>query len=107
VRETARPDFTAIHGSAEFTELRRRFRAFVFPMSVLFFLWYLGYVLLAAYARGFMSHRLAGAVNVGLVLGLLQFASTIAITNAYRRFARTRLDPQVKLIRARAGVTEK
>ena len=104
VREMARPNFTAIHGSAEFAELRRRFRAFVFPVSVLFFVWYLGYVLLAAYARGFMSHRLAGSVNVGLVLGLLQFVSTIAITNAYRRFARSRLDPQVAVIRARAGV---
>jgi uncharacterized membrane protein (DUF485 family) len=102
-----RPDFTAIHGSAEFVELRRRFRVFVFSMSALFFVWYVGYVLLAAYARGFMSHRLIGSVNVGLVLGLLQFASTIAITNGYRRYARTRLDPQVKIIRARAGVTDR
>jgi uncharacterized membrane protein (DUF485 family) len=100
--ETGRPDFSAIHASAEFAELRRRFRAFVFPMTALFFLWYLTYVLLAAYAGGFMSHRLVGSVNVALVLGLLQFASTIAITNGYRRYARRRLDPQARLVRARA-----
>jgi uncharacterized membrane protein (DUF485 family) len=100
------PDFVAIHGSAEFGALRRRFRTFVFPVSALFFVWYLTYVLLAAYARGFMSHRLAGSVNVGLVLGLLQFVSTIAITLGYLRFARSRIDPQVRLIRGRAGVAD-
>jgi uncharacterized membrane protein (DUF485 family) len=101
-----RPDFPAIQAGAEFTELRRRFRRFVFPMTALFFLWYLGYVLLAAYARGFMSQRIFGTVHVGLVLGLLQFASTLAITAGYLRFARRRLDPQVEIIRARAGAIE-
>jgi uncharacterized membrane protein (DUF485 family) len=99
-----RPDYLQIQGSAEFTELRRRFRRFVFPVSGLFFTWYLTYVLLAAYARDLMSHRLIGLVNVGFVLGLLQFASTIAITAWYLRFARRRIDPQVRLIRAGAGV---
>ena len=102
--EKDRPDFGAIHGSTEFGELRRRFRTFVFPMSVLFFVWYLTYVLLAAYAHGFMSHRLVGSVNVGLVLGLLQFVSTVVITNGYLRYARAKLDPQVRLIRERAGL---
>ena len=100
-------DFAAIHASPEFTALRRRFRRFVFPMSALFFLWYLAYVLLAAYARGFMSFRLAGAVNVGLALGLLQFVSTLAITAGYLRFARRRLDPAVAALRARAGAARK
>lgn len=101
------PDFNAIRHSAEFDELRHRFRGFVFPVSALFFVWYLTYVLLAAYARDFMSVRVVGSVNVGLVLGLLQFASTIVITLGYLRFARKRLDPQVKLIRARAGVADR
>jgi uncharacterized membrane protein (DUF485 family) len=101
------PDFAAIHDSQEFTALRRRFRRFVFPMAALFFFWYLTYVLLAAYAHDFMSHRLFGLVTVGLVLGLLQFASTIAITVAYVRFARNRLDPQVAAIRAGAGVADR
>ncbi|HEY0454708.1 DUF485 domain-containing protein [Actinophytocola sp.] len=103
---TGPPDFAAIQNSPEFAALRRRFRRFVFPMSALFFLWYLTFVLLAAYARGFMSHRLIGSVNVGLVLGLLQFVSTIAITIGYVRFARNKLDPQVAAIRAKAGVAD-
>jgi uncharacterized membrane protein (DUF485 family) len=102
-----RPDYPAIQGSAEFIALRRRFRLFVFPVSALFFIWYLTYVLLAAYARDLMSHRLAGSVNVGFVLGLLQFVSTLAITAWYLRFARRRIDPQVRLIRSRAGAASK
>lgn len=102
-----RPDFVAIHNSPEFIELRRRFRRFVFPMSALFFLWYLGYVLLAAYARDFMSQQVFGTVHVGLVLGLLQFVSTLAITAGYLRFARRQLDPQVAAIRTKAGAANK
>jgi uncharacterized membrane protein (DUF485 family) len=101
------PDYTAIHDSPQFAALRRRFRRFVFPMTALFFCWYLTFVLLAAYAHGFMSHRLFGLVTVGLVLGLLQFVSTIAITAAYVRFARRNLDPAVEELRAGAGVTDK
>jgi uncharacterized membrane protein (DUF485 family) len=101
------PDFAAIHDSPEFTALRRRFRRFVFPMTALFFLWYLTYVLLAAYARDFMSHRLFGLLTVGLVLGLLQFVSTGVITFAYVRYARRNLDPSVAAIREAAGVSGK
>jgi uncharacterized membrane protein (DUF485 family) len=101
------PDFVSIRNSHEFTALRRGFRRFVFPMSVLFFVWYLTYVLLAAYAHDFMSHRLFGLVTVGLVLGLLQFVSTAAITIGYVRYARRHLDPRVAAIRAAAGVTDK
>lgn len=101
------PDFAAIHDSPEFAALRGRYRRFVFPMAALFFLWYLTYVLLAAFARGFMSHRLFGLVTVGLVLGLLQFASTVAITIGYVRYARRQLDPRVAAIRENAGVDRK
>ena len=100
------PDFTAIRNSPEFTALRRRLRRFVFPMSALFFLWYLTYVLLAAYARGFMSARLFGSVTVGLAFGLGQFVSTIGITVLYVRFARNKIDPRVRRIRATAGIRE-
>jgi uncharacterized membrane protein (DUF485 family) len=94
------PDFLAIQRSPEFVALRRSFRWCVFPLAALFFLWYLTYVLLAAFARELMSHRLVGSVTVGLVLGLLQFASTIAITACYVLHARRRLDPQAEAIRA-------
>jgi uncharacterized membrane protein (DUF485 family) len=94
------PDFVAVQESAEFAALRRRFRCFVFPVSALFFLWYLTYVLLAAFARDFMSEQLVGSVNVGLVFGVLQFVSTVAITFGYVRYARKKLDPRATAIRA-------
>ena len=87
--------------AAMFTELRRTHRSFVFPMTVAFLVWYFAYVLLADYAHGFMSIKLIGNINVGLVLGLLQFVSTFAITAAYVRFANKKLDPQAEAIRHR------
>ncbi|AIJ24963.1 DUF485 domain-containing protein [Amycolatopsis methanolica] len=103
-RRRTGPDFVAIQRSEEFSALRSRFRRFVFPMSLAFVLWYLVYVLLAAYAHSFMSIKVFGEVNVGIVLGILQFVSTAAITAAYLRFARRRIDPEVDEVRRQAGV---
>ncbi|OXM64417.1 MULTISPECIES: DUF485 domain-containing protein [Amycolatopsis] len=103
-RRPAGPDFVAIQRSPEFGELRGRFRRFVFPMSLAFVLWYLVYVLLAAYAHDFMSIKVFGEVNVAIVLGILQFVSTALITAAYLRFARRRIDPAVDEVRQQAGV---
>nr|WP_143173922.1 DUF485 domain-containing protein [Streptoalloteichus hindustanus] len=91
----------AVQSGAQFRELRRRLRRFVFPMTALFLAWYLLYVLLADYAHEFMSTRVVGNVNVGLVLGLLQFVSTFAITMLYVRHAGRRLDPLAAEIRER------
>ncbi|ALG05612.1 DUF485 domain-containing protein [Kibdelosporangium phytohabitans] len=89
-----------VQDSADFAELRRRLRRFVFPMTGFFLVWYLAYVLLADYAHGFMSTRLFGNVNVALVLGILQFVSTFVITTLYVRYANRKLDPQAEKIRA-------
>ena len=98
------PDFAEIQRSDEFQLLRTRLRRFVFPISALFLGWYLCYVLLAAYARSFMSIQLFGEINVGMVLGFLQFVSTCAITVWYVRFASRRIDPVAEHIRSQAGV---
>jgi uncharacterized membrane protein (DUF485 family) len=100
------PDFVAIQDSDEFIQLRARLRRFVFPVSALFLGWYLLYVLLAAYARAFMSIQLVGEINIGMVLGFLQFVSTAAITVWYVRFARDRIDPTSAHIRSRAEAPE-
>ncbi|WP_103351664.1 DUF485 domain-containing protein [Amycolatopsis sp. CA-128772] len=100
------PDYAAIQASPEFVSLRRRFRGFVFPMSFAFFAWYMTYVLLAAYAHDFMSRKVFGQVNVGIALGIGQFASTALVTWLYLRYARRRLDPRVAELRARAGLPE-
>ncbi|MDH6113492.1 uncharacterized membrane protein (DUF485 family) [Kitasatospora sp. MAP12-15] len=89
--------------SAEFRALRSSFRSFAFPVTAGFLLWYLLYVLLSCYAHGFMAATLFGHINVALVLGLLQFASTFAIAAWYARFADQRLDPPAARLRERYG----
>ncbi|MEV8376788.1 DUF485 domain-containing protein [Kribbella sp. NPDC056861] len=85
--------------SPDFSELRRRFRRFVFPMTGLFLVWYFVYVLLADYAHGFMSHKVGGNITVGLLFGFGQFVSTFAITLLYVRWADTKFDPEAKELR--------
>jgi len=97
------PDFAAIRANPEFVRLRRRLTGFVFPVCGLFLVWYLTFVLLAAYAPGFMAHRVTGSVTVGLLLGLSQFASTVAIMLWYARFTRKKIDPKIAELRALAG----
>ena len=92
-----------VQRNAEFAELRRRLRGFVLPMTALFLSWYFLYVLLAAFAPGFMAIRVTGNINVGLILGLLQFVSTFVITMVYVRFANRHLDPISSRIREHIG----
>lgn len=97
------PDFAAIRDDPDFVLLRRRITRFVFPAAALFLTWYLTYVLLAAYAPGFMAHRVTGSVTVGLLLGLSQFVTTVTIMLWYARFARKNVDPKIAELRRRAG----
>ena len=91
--------YQEVQRTPEFQELRRRLRSFVFPMSAAFLLWYLLYVLLASFAPAFMATKLWGNINIGLVIGLLQFVSTFAITTVYVRYANRRLDPSAERLR--------
>ncbi|MEO3827943.1 DUF485 domain-containing protein [Actinomadura sp. B10D3] len=91
--------YERFQGTSEFQELRRRFRRFVFPMTVAFLAWYLLYVVLSGWARDFMGHKLVGSINVALVFGLLQFVSTFAIAYWYAKHAERKLDPVADKIR--------
>lgn len=91
--------YQEVQSSQEFAQLRRRFRRFVFPMTALFLTWYFLYVLLAAFAPGFMSTKVLGNINIGLVFGLLQFVSTFAITMIYARWADRQFDPTAERLR--------
>ena len=90
---TAAVDFEKVQQEPKFQELRRRHHSFVFPMAIAFLLWYFAYVLLADYAHDFMSTKVIGNINIGLILGLLQFVSTFVITMWYVSFANKKLDP--------------
>ncbi|MEX5307059.1 DUF485 domain-containing protein [Kocuria sp. CPCC 205258] len=94
-------DFPAAQRSPEFQELRKTHRGFVFPLAVAFLVWYLLYVVLAMYAPQLFAIQVIGNVNLGVVLGLLQFVTTFAITGAYVSFANRKLDPKATAIRER------
>lgn len=91
--------FLEMQASPQFQELRRTLRKFVFPMTAFFLIWYGLYVVLGAFAHDFMGTKVWGDINIGLILGLLQFVSTFVITGLYVRFANRELDPRAEAIR--------
>lgn len=84
--------YIAMQESSEFQELRQRYRGWVLPVAAAALIWYFLYVGLAAYAAGFMGQKVLGNINVGLIMGLLQFVSTFGITALYVRYADRSLD---------------
>ncbi|WDT91141.1 DUF485 domain-containing protein [Streptomyces sp. SCSIO-PteL053] len=93
--------FVAVQSSPEFAGLRRSFRSFAFPLTIGFVTWYLLYVLLCNYAGGFMATKVVGNINMALVLGLAQFATTFLIAWLYSRHAAGKLDPKAEAIKSR------
>jgi uncharacterized membrane protein (DUF485 family) len=98
--------YEEVQSSAEFAELRSRFRRFVFPMTALFMAWYFLYVLLSAYAADFMGTKVFGNINIGLIFGLLQFVSTFVITMVYARWADREFDPVAERLRGQIETGE-
>ncbi|MFJ3792967.1 DUF485 domain-containing protein [Kitasatospora sp. NPDC090091] len=84
--------YRAVQVSEAFQEIKRGYRAFVFPAGGAFLGWYLMYVAAQAAAPGVMRSQVAGPVNVAWLLGLLQFATTFLLTWLYARNARTKRD---------------
>ena len=99
-------EYLAAQNSPEFVELKKRFRSFAFPMTVAFLVWYLLYVLLSTYAVDFMSTKVFGNVNVGILLGLAQFLTTFVITHLYVAHANKRTDPIADEMRGRLEAHE-
>jgi uncharacterized membrane protein (DUF485 family) len=92
----------AVQSSRDFVELKKRFRSFVFPMTLVFLGWYLLYVIASGWARDFMGHKLLGNINVGYVFGLLQFVSTFLIAWLYERHMDNKVDPLAARVRGQA-----
>jgi uncharacterized membrane protein (DUF485 family) len=101
--EPSTSQFVAVHGSAEFKELRRTFRTFAFPMTIAALVSYFTYVVLSIYAVGFMKQPFLGmkGLNVGIALGLFQFAIVWIWTALYVRFANNSLDKAAHGLRER------
>lgn len=85
--------YERVHASAEFQDLRKRYRGFAIPATITFMVWYLLFVLMSNWAPDFMGIKVLGNINIALVFGLLQFVSTFGIAWLYARHANKALDP--------------
>src|SRR3954447_993935 len=86
------PAYEELHESADFVELRRRFRSFAFPATAAFLGWYLLYVVMSNWGDDFMSKKGVGHIHVALVFGLLQFVSTFVIAYVYSKYMHRNVD---------------
>ena len=101
VDPTLHTAYAEIAESREFINLRKRFLNFAFPATAVFMIWYIVYVLCNNWARDFMDTKVIGNINIALVFGLLQFASTFLIAVLYARHAGKALDPEATALRQR------
>jgi uncharacterized membrane protein (DUF485 family) len=86
-------DWEAIEASPEFQELERTRRSFVVPGTIFFLSWYMGFIVLAAYAEDFMSERVYQGLTVGYCLALTQFVMVLVLGIMYLRRADRVYDP--------------
>ncbi len=86
-------DWEAIEASPEFQELVRKRRSFVLPGTIFFLAWYMGFILLTAYAEGFMSERVYEGLTVGYCLALTQFVMVLVLGLMYLKRAGNVFDP--------------
>ena len=86
-------DWEAIERSPEFQELVHRRRGFVIPCTAFFLAWYLGFILLCAYAPDFMGESVYEGLTVGYCLALTQFVMVFVLGIWYLRKADRDFDP--------------
>ncbi|MGI5404414.1 DUF485 domain-containing protein [Streptomyces sp. CA-135486] len=100
-REPALSVFEQLQTDEGLQRLRAARRRPVFAVAGAVVALYLLNALLAGEARGFMAVRVAGPLNIGLILSLIQCLTTVLAVRWYTRHARTVLDPDGRRLRAR------
>jgi uncharacterized membrane protein (DUF485 family) len=86
-------DWEEIERSPEFQELVSKRKAFVLPGTIFFLAWYMGFILLVAYAEDFMARSVYEGLTVGYCLALTQFLMVLVLGLLYLRKAETVFDP--------------
>jgi uncharacterized membrane protein (DUF485 family) len=91
-RETGR-DWEAVEHSERFVRLTRARRRLVSIGLTIFVVWYGGFLICAAYARGFMGESIYRGFTVAYAFALSLILMTWLVGWGYVRAARTQLDP--------------
>jgi uncharacterized membrane protein (DUF485 family) len=86
-------DWEEIERSPAFQELVRKRKSFVLPGTIFYLAWYMGFILLTAYAEGFMSERVYEGLTVGYCLALTQFLMVLVLGILYLRKSARVFDP--------------
>ncbi|GGA38025.1 hypothetical protein GCM10007416_08710 [Kroppenstedtia guangzhouensis] len=80
--------YTAIARSKEFKKLKRAKLVFIWPIVILFLLYYLTLPLMAGYARPLMSSFVTGHITFGYLYGVFFYLVAWALAYLYVRKAR-------------------
>jgi len=97
-------DWEAIERSPEFHELVARRRRFVIPCTAFFLCWYMGFILVCAYAPDFMGESVYQGLTVGYCYALTQFLMVFTLGLLYLRRSDREFDPLAeRAIAAYAG----
>ena len=86
-------DWEAIEKTPAFQELVHKRKAFVLPATIFFLAWYMGFILLTAYAEDFMSDRVYEGLTVGYCLALTQFLMVLVLGLMYLKRTANVFDP--------------
>jgi uncharacterized membrane protein (DUF485 family) len=88
-----RVDWHSVERTPEFQELVTRRRRWVVPATIFFLAWYLGFIVLAGYAPGFMGESIYQGFTVGYLLALTQFVMVWVLAVWYVRKSDREFDP--------------
>ena len=70
--------------------------SFLAPMTVIYFIGYIGVTALAGFAKGLMALKVIGAVNVGFILIACNYVLAWVLAIIYVHVANTTFDPMAK-----------
>jgi uncharacterized membrane protein (DUF485 family) len=99
-------DWEGIERSEEFRELVHKRRSFVVPATIFFLAYYMGFILLAGYAPGFMGESVYEGLTVGYCLALTQFVMVFVLGAWYLRKADRDFDPLADRVAQLAATAE-
>ena len=86
-------DWEEIERSPEFQELVSKRKSFVVPGTIFFLVWYMGFILLVAYAEEFMAEHVIEGLTVGYCLALTQFVMVLVLGLMYLNKSTNVFDP--------------
>ncbi|MER5477094.1 DUF485 domain-containing protein [Streptomyces sp. NPDC002734] len=96
------PSAASVRRSRELADLRAAYRRQRRVAGVTVLGFFALYILLTVYVPAAVNWRVAGGVNLGMLLGLLQLPLTVVALLVYQRTARAAVDPLVERVRGQA-----